>query len=179
MIDQFLADKSDFKKKAIILAILIVISLLGCIILNSYRLSVTEQKAKAYELSKQQVAWLETFDYETNKNILDSTLKLIPMKDVEAIQLAQVEIFRRHKLNIVSIQNGEVKPKSTKKGKGKEKQLDFAISTATVQGSWDNFTACLNSFEKQNLVVITDCKVTTDKQTGLINAAMRYRIYYE
>lgn len=181
MIEQYLADKSEFKKQTILLVILIIISVLGWLFLNSYRLSITDQKVKAYVLSQQQATWLNKFDYEENQEILKNTLDLVPLKEVENVQRAQVEIFRRHNLNLVNIQNGELKlkPKQAKKGTAKEKQLDYVQSSATVTGSWDDLIACLNSFEKQNFVIITDCKISTEKQSGLISAVMRYRVYYE
>ena len=96
------------------------------------------------------------------------------------MQRGQVEKFRQHNLNLVNIQNGIVKPKVVKKAKknAKERQLDFVQSSATVTGSWDDFIACLNEFEKEHLVIITDCKLSNEK-TGLIRADMRYRVYYE
>ena len=59
-----------------------------------------------------------------------------------------------------------------------QKKGNFVQSSATVTGSWDDFIACLNEFEKEHLVIITDCKLSNEK-TGLIRADMRYRVYYE
>lgn len=179
MIEQYLADKSEFKKKTLVLFILIILSIIGWLFLNSYRLYVTDQRVKAYVLSQQKAAWLNKFDYEENQEILKNTIDLVPLQEVETVQRAQVDIFRRHHLNLVNIQNGELKPKQARKGTAKEKQLDYVQSSATVTGSWDDLIACLNSFEKQNFVVITDCKISTERQSGLIRAVMRYRIYYE
>lgn len=175
-----MADNSDFKKKIFVLVILIILAFFGWIFLNSYRITVTEQKVKAYELSQQQEAWLQNFDFEANQKLLSSTLDLVPLEEIEAVQRGQVEKFRQHNLNLVNIQNGIVKPKVVKKAKknAKERQLDFVQSSATVTGSWDDFIACLNEFEKEHLVIITDCKLSNEK-TGLIRADMRYRVYYE
>ena len=180
MIEQFMADNSDFKKKIFVLVILIILAFFGWIFLNSCRITVTEQKVKAYELSQQQEAWLQNFDFEANQKLLSSTLDLVPLEEIEAVQRGQVEKFRQHSLNLVNIQNGIVKPKVVKKAKknAKERQLDFVQSSATVTGSWDDFIACLNEFEKEHLVIITDCKLSNEK-TGLIRADMRYRVYYE
>lgn len=180
MIEQFLADKSDFKKKTVVLLVLIIIALLGCILLNSYRLTVTSQKIKACELSQQQEDWLEKFDFAANEAVLNSTLDLVPLEQVETAQRAQVEKFRRHHLNLVNIQNGEIKATGGKKAKvkTKEKQLDFVQSSATVTGSWDDLIACLNNFERDYLVVITECKIANES-SGLVSASMCYRIYYE
>ncbi len=179
MIDQFIADKSDFKKKTILLLVLIFFSLFGWILLNNYRLDITQQKVKAFETSQQQAAWLEKFDYKANQEVLKHTLDLVPLKKVEEVQRTQLDIFRRHHLNLINIQNGEVKTKTGKKSKSsKEKQLNFVQSSATVTGSWDDLIACLNDFEQQHLVVITDCRISNEK-TGLISAVLRYRIYHE
>jgi hypothetical protein len=180
VIEQFMADNSDFKKKIFVLVILIILAFFGWIFLNSCRITVTEQKVKAYELSQQQEAWLQNFDFEANQKLLSSTLDLVPLEEIEAVQRGQVEKFRQHNLNLVNIQNGIVKPKVVKKAKknAKERQLDFVQSSATVTGSWDDFIACLNEFEKEHLVIITDCKLSNEK-TGLIRADMRYRVYYE
>ena len=79
MIEQFMADNSDFKKKIFVLVILIILAFFGWIFLNSCRITVTEQKVKAYELSQQQEASLQNFEIEANQKLLRSNIYIFPL----------------------------------------------------------------------------------------------------
>lgn len=90
-------------------------------------------KVKAYELSQQQEAWLQNFDFEANQKLLSSTLDLVPLEEIEAVQRGQVEKFRQHNLNLVNIQNGIVKPKVVKKLRKMQKKGNLILYSRQQQ----------------------------------------------
>ena len=168
----------NFKSSTTILIIILLAFSLGFVVLDAFRIANEQSKISTYAKAKNEQEWLQKFSFADNAKLLKLVLAPVKFSDIEKVQLEQISLIKKHNLIIKKIDNGKIKiPDQTKK---KDKNnVNYAQTTVTLSGSWENLAALLNSFEKLHLVVITDLKMDFDAKTGLINTSMKYQIYYE
>lgn len=171
MIQEFIKDKSAWQKRVIGLIALIFVCIFAFLVLDSARMEMLASRNSAAAKAAQQSKWLEQFDYAENAQILETLLKPVKEEDIDIIQARQAEILRNAGLTLEKISNGDISKAKI------EKRLGYVTSTADVNGSWDNLVTALNKFEKEALVVISDCKITAGKDSE-VSAKISYNIYF-
>lgn len=174
--EQFAKDQSEFRKAMETIIVIIIAGAIGCYFLDSYRQQEIAVYSEQYAQSVANKKWLEDFDVNANQKLLDQILKPAKYEEVELIQQAQLDLLRTNKLTILNVNKGAVQPPGST---GAKKKLQFAETSVTVTGAWNDTVACLNEFEKNYLVVINNLHLGTNPQTGGLELTIKYRVYYE
>ncbi|WP_455651781.1 hypothetical protein [Phascolarctobacterium sp.] len=174
--EQFAKDKSAFGKSMEAIMAIIIVGAIGCYFLDGYRQQEIAFYSEQYAQSVANKKWLEEFDVSANQKLLDQILKPARYEDVELIHQAQLDLLRRNKLMILNVSKGTAQPPNSN---GAKKKLQFAETSVTVTGAWNDIVACLNEFEKNYLVVINNLHLGTNPQNGRIELTIKYRVYYE
>ena len=158
MLKQYSEDKSLFRKNMDMALILIVVGLVAIYFLNSFRINMIASYSQKYEQSVANKNWLEEFDVSANKKLLNNMLKPAAYANVELVQQAQLDLIRKNRLTILNVNKGAAPAPGTG---GKKKKIQFAETSVTLTGAWNDIVACLNEFEKNHLVVINNCLLYT------------------
>lgn len=173
MWEAFSNDESGFKKKIYIFCIITLLSFVSAYTLNAMRVTQAAENNKLAATYQSQSTWLRQIDYEEMDALYVAILKPVKAAEIDSVQEQQLDILRNHNLVIESVRND-----NDKKLK-KNAKIKSVLTQVTVQGSWDNIVAALNEFETKNLVVITELDMSPDKKSGVVEAKMKYNIYYQ
>lgn len=167
MLSAFLADKTPFRRLILLISAVSLLSF-GCsaVFYNQYLIQ-SQNNAKDEALYKAQSEWLQNFDRSTVINIEKSILRPVKLQDVDRVQQEQLDILAQSGLELISVKKDSATDKKSK--------LKYVRTSVTVEGSWDAVTKALNAFERHNLVVITNLKLTADEK---LSCRMDYNIYY-
>lgn len=167
MLSAFLADKTPFRRLILLISAVSLLSF-GCsaVFYNQYLIQ-SQNNAKDEALYKAQSEWLQNFDRSTVINIEKSILRPVKLQDVDRVQQEQLDILAQSGLELISVKKESATDKKSK--------LKYVRTSVTVEGSWDAVTKALNAFERHNLVVITNLKLTADEK---LSCRMDYNIYY-
>ena len=175
MLKQYSEDKSLFRKNMDMALILIVVGLVAIYFLNSFRINMIESYSQKYEQSVANKNWLEEFDVSANKKLLNNMLKPAAYANVELVQQAQLDLIRKNRLTILNVNKGAAPAPGTG---GKKKKIQFAETSVTLTGTWNDIVACLNEFEKNHLVVINNLHLGTNPRSGQIELQIKFRVFY-
>lgn len=146
------------------------------IIVNFFVINMTIDLAKENKhqaaVFQQQSRWLGAFDGDRIAMLQKSILKPVDIKEVNRVQLEQIQILERNLLYVESVRNDSFKDQT-----GKKKQTTRSVRTSLVaRGDWDGVVNALNEFEKKNFVVITALDLERDGEQVVMK--MEYQTYY-
>lgn len=175
MLKQYSEDKSLFRKNMDMALILIVVGLVAIYFLNSFRVNMIASYSQQYEQSVANKTWLEEFDVSANKKLLNNMLKPAAYENVELVQQAQLDLIRKNRLTILNVNKGADPAPGTG---GKKKKIQYAETSVTLTGAWNDIVACLNEFEKNHLVVINNLHLGTNPRSGQIELQIKFRVFY-
>lgn len=165
----FSEDKSKFKNRILVTALLSVVALASGIVLSSMFVTKTAENNALKSEYAAQNAWLQKFDYKDATNLYKLILKPCKEAELDKVSGEQLDILKNHKLSVVSIKNDVA-------ADGSKSALKARKTSVDVVGDWPNIMAALNEFEKKHFVVITNADFTTEKT--MVKAKLDYNIYY-
>lgn len=172
MLGYFFNDSDVIRKR--------VLALLGFsflfIIVNFFVINMALDLAKENKhqaaVFQQQSRWLGAFDGNRIDMLQKSILKPVNVKEVNRVQLEQMQILENNSLYIESVRN-----EAFKEPTGKKKQLARSVKTSLVaRGDWNGVVNALNEFEKRNFVVITALDLERDSEQVVMK--MEFQTYY-
>ena len=102
-------------------------------------------------------------------------LKPAAYENVELVQQAQLDLIRKNRLTILNVNKGAAPAPGTG---GKKKKIQYAETSVTLTGAWNDIVACLNEFEKNHLVVINNLHLGTNPRSGQIELQIKFRVFY-
>ena len=171
MFDAFSKDNSGFKTSIFLMFLVSCMFLVASFLfINIFNTALSENNRLSAEY-RSQAEWLQRFDKDGALRLDKEIMRPCKAHEVDKVQQRQLEVLSSHGLRIISVRkaNNNTSPKS-----GSVKSLVMAVDLA---GSWNDFRAALNSFEKQDsLVVITRLNLRSGSP---IACNMEYTIYYK
>lgn len=169
MLQEFFNDKSKAKSEIALLVVLILVLIVVIFNAEKFRYQKDVQAVNAVGKASQRLEWLENFDIETNRALLDKTALPVKESETDAVQQSQLSILQKHGIQVVSASTRAVKPKGD--------ALPYIQCQANFQGQILDIIKCINEFENYNLVVING--LSMESKNGLIQGKIDYRIIYQ
>lgn len=169
MLQEFFNDKSKAKSEIALLVVLILVFIVVIFNAEKFRYQKDVQAVNAVGKASQRLEWLENFDIETNRALLDKTALPAKESETDAVQQSQLSILQKHGIQVVSA--------STRAVKAEGDALPYIQCQANFQGQILDIIKCINEFENYNLVVING--LSMESKNGLIQGKIDYRIIYQ
>lgn len=169
MLQEFFNDKSKAKSEIALLVVLILVLIVVIFNAEKFRYQKDVQAVNAVGKASQRLEWLENFDIETNRALLDKTALPAKKSETDAVQQSQLSILQKHGIQVVSA--------STRAVKAEGDALPYIQCQANFQGQISDIIKCINEFENYNLVVING--LSMESKNGLIQGKIDYRIIYQ
>ena len=169
MFDAFSKDKSGFKASIFLLFLVSCVFLFSSfIVLNLFNTTLAENEKLGAEY-RSQAEWFKSFDKDGALRLQRQLVKPCKANELDSVQQRQLEVLASHGVRINSVR----KSGNDASAKGSAKALKMSVD---FSGSWSDVRAALNSFEKQDsLVVITKLNLKSD---STVTCNMDYFIYY-
>lgn len=169
MWESFSNDKSTFKRNIFLVFTVSIIALISSFLIIEQYITKANENNKLEATLAAQNQWLDKFNYREATLINKSILKPCAQNEIERVQVDQLNILKKHNLEIVSTKNN---PTPTN-----FKLMKAVKSSIEAKGSWQNITAALNEFENNNLVVIVRAVFTMESNNVVIK--LDYNTYYK
>lgn len=168
MFDAFSKDKSGFKVSIFLLFLVSCVFLFSSfVVLNLFNTTLAENEKLGAEY-RSQAEWFKSFDKDGALRLHRQLVKPCKAAELDSVQQRQLEVLASHGVRINSVRKS-----GNDTAKGATKSLKMSVD---FSGSWSDVRAALNSFEKQDsLVVITKLNI---KNESSVICNMDYSIYY-
>lgn len=168
MFDAFSKDKSGFKVSIFLLFLVSCVFLFSSfVVLNLFNTTLAENEKLGAEY-RSQAEWFKSFDKDGALRLQRQLVKPCKAAELDSVQQRQLEVLVSHGVRINSVRKS-----GNEAAKGPVKSLKMSVD---FSGSWNDVRAALNSFEKQDsLVVITKLNLKSD---STVSCNMDYSIYY-
>ena len=169
MFDALSKDNSGFKTSIFLLFVVSCIFLFSSFfVLNLFNTTLADNERLGAEY-RSQAEWFQSFDKDGALRLQKEMLKPCNASELDSVQQRQLEVLASHGVRISSVR----KSGNDAGAKGASKSLKVSVD---FTGSWSDVCAALNSFEKQDsLVVITKLNIKSD---NLVSCNMDYSIFY-
>lgn len=177
-------DEAQYKKKFQVYCLIALVALLLLGMTQLLRSQHLDQVVKSYGEMKAKQQWTEAFNSKRQAQLLEEALKPVPASELENARRLKSEHFSKNGLILKNVNNTTLSAPKKKDG-----GVRYGESTAQVEGTWENISACLEAFnssasmgmtklgEKKYLSAISKLEIRAEEKNNLLSARVVYRIY--